>query len=225
MKLSSNTLKVLKNFSEINNTIYIRKDSPLLTVDAQKRIVADVTLETAFPETFAIYNLNEFLAVNSAQDNAELTFEGDKIVFVGSGGKGRLEYFYSDPSTVQDPMNTRKKIPTVFYEDSVVMRFTLSDEELRCMRQNASLLSLTHISFVGEDNSVKVVIQDLSSRSSQNKFTLNVDGTATQNDTYNMLFENLKVLPDSYDVGVSPTVAHFKGKTTGAEYWIVMEAK
>jgi len=225
MKLTPNTIKILKNFSDINNTIYIRSNSSLITVDAAKRIVADVTPEQTFPESFAIYNLNEFLSVNSAQDDAELNFESDKIVFVGNGGKGRLEYFYSDPSTVQDPMLTRKKIPTVFYEDSVVLKFTLSDETLKCLRQNASLLSLTNISFVGENGTVKIVVQDISKKSSQNKFTLDVDGTAKVSDTYNMLFENLKILSDSYDVEVSPTVAHFVGKTTGVQYWIVMEAK
>lgn len=223
MKLSTDTLKILKNFSEINNTIYIRQGKSLVTVDAQKRIVADASIEETLPQDFAIYNLNEFLGVSSAHESSDVDFKSDKVVF--NGKKHNLEYFYSDPSAVQDAIPTRKKIPSVFNEDSIVHKFTLTDEDLKALRQNASLLSLTHVSFVGEDGSVKVVVHDLSSRSSQNKFTLSVDGDSKKSDTFNMLFENLKVLPDSYDVEVSPTVAHFVGKTTGVQYWIVMEAK
>lgn len=230
MKLTANTIKILKNFSEINNTIRITKDSSLITIDAQKRIVADAKLETPFPKDFAIYNLTEFLGVNSAQDNADLIFEDDRIVFSGSNGKGRLEYFYSDPSTVPDVTPTRKKIPSVFDESSIVLRFSLSEEDLKTLRVNASLLSLSHITFIGETSSespyqVRVEVQDLAKKSSQNNFKLFVEhGVATRDISCNMLFENLKVLPDSYDIEVSPTVAHFIGKTTGVEYWIVMEA-
>lgn len=222
MKLSTDTLKILKNFSEINNTIYIRKGKSLVTVDAQKRIVADANIEESLPTDFAIYNLNEFLGVNSAHENSDLDFKNDKVIF--NGKKSNLEYFYSDPSAVQDALSTRKKIPNVFDESTIVHRFTLTDEDLKSLRQNASLLSLTHVSFVGDSDQVKVVVQDLSSRSSQNKFTLSVDGVSSKKETYNMLFENLKILPDSYDVEVSPTVAHFVGKNTGVHYWIVMEA-
>lgn len=224
MKLTNNTVKILKNFSEINNTINIRKDSSLVTVDPQKRIVADARLEEPFPQDFAIYNLNEFLGVNSAQDSATLDFQKEKVIFNSSNGRIKLEYFYSDPSTVQDALPTRRKIPNVFDENSIVLRFSLSDEDLRTLRVNASLLGLSHISFTGDNSVVKVIVRDLSSRSSQNKFTLDVGGTSTKSETYNMLFENLKVLPDSYDIEVSPTVAHFIGKSTGVEYWIVMEA-
>jgi hypothetical protein len=32
-------------------------------------------------------------------------------------------------------------------------------------------------------------------------------------------------LPDTYNVEVTPRVAHFVGTTTGVQYWIVMEAR
>jgi len=110
------------------------------------------------------------------------------------------------------------------------MRFSLSEADLKTLRVNASLLSLTHITFIGEasmesSNRVRVEVQDLSTKSTQNKFTLRVDNsTSTEDASFSMLFENLKILPDSYDVEISPTVAHFTSKTTGVQYWVVMEA-
>lgn len=227
MKLSEKTLKVLKNFSEINNTIYIRSGSNLVTVDPQLRIVADVGLEETFPQDFAMYNLSEFLGVNSAQDGCELDFESDRIVFKSDSSKSRLEYFYSDPTTVQDAMPTRNKIPTVFSDNSIVHRFTISDSQLKSIRLNASLLSLTHITFVGSESSIQMIVRDLSSRSTQNKYTISLDSTSSgeYEQEFNMLFENLKIIPDSYSVELSPSVAHFTGVNSGIEYWIVLEAQ
>jgi len=226
MKLTDSALKILKNFSEINNSIYIRANSSLVTVDPQLRIVADAELEQPFTRDFAIYNLSEFLGVNSAQSDSDLSLEDDRVVFSTEHSKSTLDYFYSDPTNVQDAMPTRKKIPTIFTEESIIQKFTLSESELKSIRLNASLLSLTHISFVGSQDSVKVVVRDLSSRSTQNKYTLNLTSTSSgeYEQTVNMLFENLKIISDSYDISLSPTVAHFTGKTTGVQYWIVMEA-
>jgi hypothetical protein len=226
MKLTENTLKILKNFSEINNSIFIRKNSSLVTVDPQLRIVADAELELQFEKDFAIYNLGEFLSVNSAQQNSSLTFEDDRVVFSNESSSSTLDYFYSDPTNVQDAMPTRNKIPMVFHEDSIVHRFTINESNLKAIRLNASLLSLTHISFIGAQDSIKIVVRDLASKSTQNKYTLSLESKTNGEceQTFNMLFENLKIVSDTYDVELSPAVAHFVGKNTGVQYWVVMEA-
>ena len=221
MRLSNSTLKILRNFSDINNTILIRKGNSLVTVDPQKRIVADANINESLPQDFAIYDINKFLGVNSIWENSDLDFKQDKVVF--NRESRFLDYFYYDPTVVQDAEPTRQKIPTVFNEDSIVKKFTINEDDLKMLRQNASLLALTHITFSSDDSSIKVIGQDLSTPS-QGKFTLNVSGECKSSGSFNMLFENLKILPDSYDVEVSPTVAHFIGKTTGVQYWIVMEA-
>jgi hypothetical protein len=226
MKLSDTTLKILKNFSEINNSIFIRKHSSLVTVDPQLRIVADAELDVPFEKDFAIYNLGEFLAVNSAQQNSSLIFEDDKVVFSNEASSSTLDYFYSDPTNVQDAMPTRNKIPTVFHEDSIVHRFTVTESDLKSIRLSASLLSLTHISFIGSQDSIKIVVRDLASKSTQNKYTVTLSSKTRGefDQTFNMLFENLKIISDTYDVELSPSVAHFIGKNTGVQYWVVMEA-
>jgi hypothetical protein len=222
MKLSTDTIKILRNFSDINNTIYIRKGNNIITVDPQKRIVADASISESLPRDCALYDLNRFLGVTSLFDSPDLDFATDKIV-VKSDNRS-IDFIYADPSVVQDAGPTRKKIPSVFDEKSIVQKFTLTEEDLKSLRQAASLLGLTHVSFVSDDAGLKVIAQDVSNES-LGKVTLNVAGECTANSTCNMLFENLKVLPDTYNVEVSPTVAHFVGTTTGVQYWIVMEAR
>lgn len=222
MKLSTDTIKILRNFSDINNTIFIRKGNNIITVDPQKRIVADASIAESLPRDCALYDLNRFLGVTSLFDSPDLDFNSDKVVVKCDNRS--IDFIYADPSVVQDAGPTRKKIPSVFDEKSIVQKFTLTEDDLKSLRQAASLLGLTHVSFVSDDAGLKVVAQDISN-DSLGKVTLKVAGESSSKSTCNMLFENLKVLPDTYTVEVSPTVAHFVGSNTGVQYWIVMEAR
>jgi hypothetical protein len=221
MKLSNNTIKILKNFSDINNTILIRKGNSIVTVDSAKRIVADANISESLPRDFAIYDLAKFLGVTSLFDEPELDFKTDKVI-VKSNNRS-IDFIYSDPSVVQDASPTRKRIPSVFDENKVVYKFSLSKEDLEDLKQASSVMGLTHISFVSENDCIKIVAQDISN-DSLGKFTLDVNGKASSSPVCNMLIENLKIIPDSYDIQISPTVAHFTGKTNGVQYWIVMES-
>ena len=61
MKLSTNTVQVLKNFASINQNLVIKEGNEIKTMSAMKNIVAKATVEETFPKQVAIYDLNEFL--------------------------------------------------------------------------------------------------------------------------------------------------------------------
>ena len=77
MKLSNDTVTVLKNFSAINQNLVINPGKNISTMSAMKNIVAKATVTEDFPQEFAIYDLNEFLASLSLFENPELTFKDD----------------------------------------------------------------------------------------------------------------------------------------------------
>ena len=62
MKLSTNTIQVLKNFASINQNLVINEGNEIKTMSAMKNIVAKAEVEETFPKQVAIYDLNEFLA-------------------------------------------------------------------------------------------------------------------------------------------------------------------
>jgi hypothetical protein len=64
MKLSNDTITVLKNFATINQGIYFKQGKTIKTVSPQKNIMAEVTVEEEFPIDFGVYDLNNFLSVN-----------------------------------------------------------------------------------------------------------------------------------------------------------------
>ena len=72
MRLSNKTLDVLKNFSNINQSILIEEGSVLRTMATMKNILGNATIEESFPTGFGIYDLNEFLGVMTLASDAEL---------------------------------------------------------------------------------------------------------------------------------------------------------
>lgn len=221
MKLSQETIKILKNFSEINATILIRRGNNIVTIDASKRILADAKLNEDLPNDFAIYDLNSLLTVSSLFENPDFDFKKDKVVI--KNNHRSVNYCYADPSVVQDAAPLRKKIPTLFTEDSVVEKFVLAEEDLKSLRQAATVMHLPYISFVGDSSGVKVVAQDVSNDTLGN-FTVHISDKASSTFQHNLLLDNLRVLPGTYEVSVSPTITHFANKNTQLEYWILMES-
>ena len=65
MKLSNETVSVLKNFSTINQNLVIKSGNKITTMSAMKNIVAKAAVIENFPQQFAIYDLNEFLSAIS----------------------------------------------------------------------------------------------------------------------------------------------------------------
>ena len=84
MNLSNDTVTVLKNFSTINQNLVISPGKNISTMSAMKNIVAKATVTEDFPQEFAIYDLNEFLASLSLFENPELTFKDDFVVMTSS---------------------------------------------------------------------------------------------------------------------------------------------
>ena len=85
MKLSNETVSVLKNFSTINQNLVIKSGSTITTMSAMKNIVAKADVKEDFPQDFAIYDLNEFLSVISLFTNPELEFKDDFVIVTGEG--------------------------------------------------------------------------------------------------------------------------------------------
>ena len=80
MKLSEETLAVLKNFSAINNGIYFEQGNTIKTVSPGKTILADAKVQENFPLDFGIYDLNKFLGAHSLFDNPDIEFESNYLL-------------------------------------------------------------------------------------------------------------------------------------------------
>ena len=109
MQLSSDTIKVLKNFGNINQGIYFKQGKVLKTMSSGKNILAEVTLGEEIPTSFGIYDLNKFLSVVSLHKDAPtFEFSDKEVKIVGNKGRSKISYRFCEPTMINvDRKSTR----------------------------------------------------------------------------------------------------------------------
>jgi hypothetical protein len=204
MKLSSNTMNVLKNFSTINENIFIKPGNVLETISKQKNILARAEIAESFSEEFGIHDLNNFLSV--------LTLSKD------SSPESNTKYRKASKEVLVIP--PEKKINM----DNAEISFSLSAEDLDWFQKAASALNSPNIAFMSDGQKINVQIFDAKDDSSNVNTT-----TIAESDgkIFKMIFatENFKFIPGNYQVTIhSKGISHFKNTGTTLEYWVATEA-
>ena len=74
MNLTTDTLSILKNFSEINQNILVKPGKKLSTISTMKNILAEADISESFDSEFAIYDLPEFLRAVELFESPDLKF-------------------------------------------------------------------------------------------------------------------------------------------------------
>ena len=100
MKLSNRTISILKNFSIINNSIFIDEKFKLKTkTPNSSNIIGIATIEEELPE-LSIYSLDELLSSFSLfeQEKIDFTFTDQYIKM--KEGKMKINYRLSDPEHI-----------------------------------------------------------------------------------------------------------------------------
>ena len=102
MKLSEKTLTLLKNFSNINQSILFKQGKELRTISVMKNILAEATIEEDVPKDVGIYDLNQFLNGLALHQKPGLDFENESYVVIKEG-RMRSKYFFADPKVIVTP--------------------------------------------------------------------------------------------------------------------------
>ena len=212
MKLSDNTLSLLKNFSTINTSILFKSGNKLRTISVMKNILAEATIHEEFPKDFGIYDLNQFLNGMGLHQSPELDFENDNHVVIKEG-KMRSKYFFADPNVIITPPDRPLTLP-----DETVS-FELSTDQLDKLLKAASIYQLPDLPVVGENGAVKLLVRDKKNDTS-NSFSIAV-GDTESTFSFNFKVENIKILPGTYDVVVSQKLlSRFTSKNHDLTYYI-----
>ena len=111
MKLSTETISLLKNFSTINQSIFIKGGTQLRTISVMKNIYAAAEIQEEFPRDFAIYDLNAFLNAISLHSSPELDFTNQQcLTWNESNSSGT--WYYADPSVIVSPPDKEIELPS-----------------------------------------------------------------------------------------------------------------
>tara|TARA_Y100001937_G_C7018980_1_gene284487 strand:- start:109 stop:780 length:672 start_codon:yes stop_codon:yes gene_type:complete len=216
MKLSDKTLSLLKNFSNINQSILFKKGSSLRTISVMKNILAEATITEDIPKDFGIYDLSQFLNVNTTLFNSpELDFVNDGYVVIREG-RSRQRFFFADPNVIITPPDKPITLPS---ED---VSFELSTDQLDRLLKAAAISQLPDLSVVGGEGVVKILVRDKKNDTS-NDYSV-VVGETDKEFSFNFKVENIKILPGTYDVVVSQKLlSRFTSKNHDLTYYIALE--
>jgi hypothetical protein len=215
MKLSDNTLTILKNFAGINNSILVKQGNKLRTISVAKNILAEADIVEEFPRNFAIYDLNQFLNGISLHQDPELDFTNDSHITIREG-KRRVKYFYADPNVIISPPDKEIVLP------SQDVCFQLESASLEKLIKAASVYQLPDLSVVGESGVIRLVVRDKKNDTS-NEYSI-VVGETDMEFTFNFKVENIKIISGAYNVVVSKKLlSKFTNTKYNLNYYIALE--
>tara|TARA_B100000900_G_C20547140_1_gene703055 strand:- start:885 stop:1550 length:666 start_codon:yes stop_codon:yes gene_type:complete len=215
MKLSDNTLNILKNFAGINNSILVKEGNKLRTISMAKNILAEADISEEFPRDFAIYDLNQFLNGLSLHQDPDLDFNQETYLSIKEG-KRRVKYFFADPNVITSPPEKEITLPS---ED---VSFQLDSASLEKLTKAAQVYQLPDLSAIGEAGVIKLVVRDKKNDTS-NEYAIVVGETEAQF-TFNFKVENIKIIPGAYNVVVSSKLlSQFTNTKHDLKYYIALE--
>ena len=215
MKLSDNTLAVLKNFAGINNSILVKKGTQLRTMSVAKNILAEAEIPEDFPRDVASYDLNQFLNGLSLHQDPNLDFTEDSHITIKEGRR-RVKYFYADPQVIIAPPDKEINLPTQ------EVCFQLESSSLEKLVKAAAVYQLPDLSVIGENSEITMVVRDKKNDTS-NEYAVNV-GETDKEFEFNFKMENIKIIPGAYDVVISSKLlSEFTNTQYNLKYFIALE--
>ena len=216
MNLSTNTVTILKNFSEINKNILVKPGNRLQTISTLKNILAEADIDNKFEQEFAIYDLPEFLRAIELFTKSDIKFNGTRnLVISDTNSASEIKYFFADKSLIVHPTKG------ISMPDKYVT-FTLKNNSLTDLNKGILTLNLPDIAVKGDGKNVTLVATDKKNKSS-NDYS-DVIGTTDKKFSAYFKAENLKIIPDDYDVAISSKrISHFVNRTKPVQYWIALE--
>ncbi len=217
MKLSDNTLTILKNFAGINNSILVKKGNKLRTISVAKNILAEAEITPEeFPRDFAIYDLNQFLnGLGGLYKDPEFDFTENSYLTIREG-RSKTKFYYADPAVIISPPEKEITLPS---ED---VHFQLDSSSLDKLLKAAAIYQVPDFSVIGVAGVVKLVVRDKKNATSNN-FDI-VIGETDKEFTFNFKIENIKIIPGAYDVVVSSKLlSKFTNTSFELKYYIALE--
>lgn len=205
MKLKKETIEILKNFANINNSIVIRKTkegeqtTTVRVLSADQSAIAEVVLNEVFPNDAYIYDMNKLLGLIGAIgfEKHDVDFTTNEALVSDSTAKVKARVTYADPSVIPT-LDKSANLPTPDIE------FTLTADMLKQLTDFSSMLELPDIRLETKNAKLMISAQNPKIKNS-NSFELEVMPLTNETTNINVLFDKstFKFIPGSYSVSTS----------------------
>jgi hypothetical protein len=216
MKLSSDTIAIIKNFSSINQNLFVAPGNTIKTISDQKTVMATAVIPDTFESELRIYDANQFLNVISLFNNPEFELTPNHVNI--SSGRSSVKYYYADRSMITVAPEKDLKLPDVF------LQFSLPTEVLKSTLQAGNVLQSPNWSVMGNGTNIILQVGDVKNNTS-NVFEVVVGDTDMD---FKLVFkaENLRMMLNNYNVQISSKgISQFSTEDGKLVYFIATESK
>ena len=222
MKLTEQSLLILKNFSAINPNLYVMPGNTIKTRSQMTELAVRASIDVEFPVEFGIFDMGQFLSSVALVEDAELEFSERSVEISGQGT--RLKYNYSDKNALC-VFESEVKMPEAKVE------FTLKADDLNRLKSAASVLGHDDITFINVDGRLTARVDTVTSMNknvASNTFDIDLDTEVEGDFSYVVKLGQLVMLPDDYTIKfASPSktthLAEFSSKQHDLQYWIGLQ--
>lgn len=214
MRLSKETLNILKNFASINSNILIHPGNQIKTRAPSSNIYAIAKVQEDFDTTVSIWDLNKFLGIISMFNNPDLEFN-DKYVDI-SNGRSTVKYYYAEQSLLTVPTKD-VKMPEVLFS------FELEEQDLNEVLKAASILQVSDFKIIAGDGKIVLTVDD-SNNNTLDSFALVIDEDYSGPDYEGMIkVSEIKMLMGTYKVDITDTIiSRFTNTSCDLVYYIAI---
>jgi hypothetical protein len=217
MKFSENTLAVLKNFASINSGAVLNSGKIQKTISPEKSILVEAVLEDEIPSQFGIYDLNQFLGNLTTLKNPEITFGKDRVTL--DDGELSFDYHACSANLIITPPDKELVLKTVD------VKFALPNATFQKLLKVATMNSLPNLSVIGKNGELRLKIHERTNDTS-NHGSIKIGDYAGADFISTFKTENLKLLPDDYNVEVqNGAFAKFVNQSGNLTYFVALESK
>lgn len=203
IKLSKETIDILKNFSGISGQFRFRPGNEISVVNRPTSWVGIATVAETFPIDFAIVDMNVLLSCISYFKEPSIVFENTfLLVKETNSSSDRMRFYYANPESVKC-INKTPKIP-----DNMISFSLPNDIYMKMMKFHALLsgnggspsisLSNPHI-----EGKLMITVGDTKNKSS-NTYDVQVNGRAKNDADFLIVFppQNMAFMKGDYEVEI-----------------------
>lgn len=216
--LSKQTREILKNFCTINSSILIREGSVLKTISVGQNAIAEYRCEESFPQTFGIYDLNQFLSGLSLFDDATLDFDNQNYVTIRGNGRS-VKYYFSNPEiTLQSAPDKSVQFPDTDFS------FNLKYDDLQSLHKASAVYNLPDLAFrASSEGTINLDLCD-KENDTGNVYSQTVTGESVGDFEMYMKVENIRLHQGNYNVKVSDKlITEWQHQSIDLKYYIALE--
>jgi hypothetical protein len=221
MEISQATIDIMKNFTTINNSIWLNEPQCMKTISIAENIIGIYDTEETFPE-WQLYNSVPFMSLVSLFGLSKIDFDfGERAVVLKSPGT-RATVVYDDIDIIPKLGDLKASSSYKKYDDFSAT-FDLTTDKIGQIQKAANILGLPDMKVVMRDGKGLITINDDENPDS-NLLKMAIVGEGDCEIT--MMVKNLQLHTGDYSISVSSGVmSKFQHSKMASLFYVVAAKK